>query len=220
VKDQPTMMGPMGELILLRHGQTEWSRDGRHTGRTDVALTPEGIADAASLAPMLARRHLAAVFTSPASRARQTAELAGLDGGDGRYPVKSDPDLWEWDYGGYEGMTTAQIREQRPGWYLWRDGVVPGGPGHPGESVESVGARADRVLKRASAFLADGGSADGGSDVALVAHGHVLRVLTARWLGLPPADGRLFRLDTGTVSTLGTEHDEPVILTWNVPPAG
>ena len=205
------MIGPMGELILLRHGQTGWSQAGKHTGRTDVPLTPKGVADAAALAPMVARRQIAAVFTSPASRARRTAELAGLDGGDGRYPVKVDPDLWEWDYGGYEGMTTAQIREQRPGWYLWRDGIVPGCAGHPGETVEQVGARVDRVLDRAAAFLGDG-------DAALVAHGHVLRVLTARWLGLSPVDGRLFRLDTGTVSTLGTEHDEPVITTWNVPP--
>jgi broad specificity phosphatase PhoE len=205
------MIGPMGELILLRHGQTEWSRSGRHTGRTDVALTPEGAAAAAALAPMLARRQIAAVFTSPATRARRTAELAGLDGGDGRYPVKTDPDLWEWDYGGYEGMTTVQIHERRPGWYLWRDGIVPGDADHPGESVESVGARVDRVLEKLSAFGEDG-------DVVLAAHGHVLRVLTARWLGLPPTGGRLLRLDTGTVSTLGTEHEEPVIVTWNVSP--
>ena len=204
----------MGELILLRHGQTEWSQAGKHTGRTDVPLTPRGVADAAALAPMLARRPIEAVFTSPASRARRTAELAGLDGSDGRFPVKTDPDLWEWDYGGYEGMTTARIREQRPGWYLWRDGVIPGDADHPGETVEQVGARADRVLERAWAYLGDGVG-----DVALVGHGHVLRVLTARWLGLPPVDGRLFRLDTGTVSTLGTEHDEPVITTWNVPPS-
>jgi len=163
---------------------------------------------------MLARRPLEAVFTSPASRARRTAELAGLDGAGGRFPVKTDPDLWEWDYGGYEGMTTARIREQVPGWYLWQDGVIPGDADHPGETVEQVGARADRVLERAWAYLGDGVG-----EVALVAHGHVLRVLTARWLGLPPVDGRLFRLDTGTVSTLGTEHDEPVILTWNVPPS-
>ena len=203
----------MGELILLRHGQTEWSQAGKHTGRTDVPLTPRGVADAAALAPMLARRPLEAVFTSPASRARRTAELAGLDGAGGRFPVKTDPDLWEWDYGGYEGMTTARIREQVPGWYLWQDGVIPGDADHPGETVEQVGARADRVLERAWAYLGDG---DG--DVALVAHGHVLRVLTARWLQLQPSDGKLFRLDTGTVSTLGHEHGEPVILSWNVPP--
>jgi broad specificity phosphatase PhoE len=201
----------MGDLILLRHGQTEWSLAGRHTGRTDIPLTPQGETSAAMLAPMLARRKIAAVFTSPAQRAARTAELAGLAGG-GR-PVKQDPDLWEWDYGGYEGKTTTQIQRQRPGWYLWRDGVIPGDAEHPGETVEQVGARADRVLERASAFL-------GGGDVALVAHGHMLRVLTARWLRLPPSDGRLFRLDTGTVCTLGTEHDEPVIATWNVPPGG
>jgi len=196
----------MGDLILLRHGQTEWSLAGKHTGRTDIALTPPGVADAAALAPMLARRQIAAVFTSPASRAVRTAQLADLHG------AKQDPDLWEWDYGGYEGMTTEQIRRQRPGWYLWRDGVIGGDAAHPGESVQAVGARVDRVLDRAAVSLPDG-------DVVLVAHGHVLRVLTARWLGLPPPDGRLFRLDTGTVSTLGTEHAQPVILTWNVPPA-
>jgi broad specificity phosphatase PhoE len=208
----------MGDLILLRHGQTEWSKAGKHTGRTDIPLTAQGIASAASLAPMLAKRHIVAVFTSPASRAITTAELAGLDGGDGgdgpdgRYPVTVDPDLWEWDYGGYEGMTTPQIREQRPGWYLWRDGVIPGDAEHPGETVEQVGARTDRVLARVAPLLRDG-------DVALVAHGHVLRVLTARYLGLPPDGGRLFRLDTGTLSALETEHGEPVIVTWNVPPS-
>lgn len=206
------MIKRMGDLILLRHGQTEWSKAGQHTGRTDIPLTAQGGASAAALAPMLAKRQVAAVFTSPASRAVRTAELAGLDGAGGRFPVKQDPDLWEWDYGGYEGMTTSQIQEQRPGWYLWRDGVIPGDAQHPGETVEQVGARTDRVLARAAPFLRDG-------DVALVAHGHVLRVLTARWLRLPADGGRLFRLDTGTVSSLGTEHGEPVILTWNVPPS-
>ena len=213
----------MGELILLRHGQTEWSKAGRHTGRTDIPLTPLGVAGAAALAPVMARLvadgQLAAVFTSPAERAVRTAELAGLGGpgtpGNVGGPVpKVDPDLWEWDYGGYEGITTPQIQTGRPGWYLWRDGVIPGDDAaHPGETVSEVGARVDRVLKRACTLLPDG-------DVALVAHGHVLRVLTARWLGLAPVDGRLFRLDTGTVSTLGTEHGVPVILTWNVPPSG
>lgn len=197
----------MGDLIVLRHGETEWSQAGKHTGRTDIPLTPHGEECAAELAPLLAKRDIAHVVTSPAQRAVRTAELTGLTGG------QTDPDLWEWDYGGYEGLTTDQIRRQRPGWYLWRDGVIPGGASHPGETVEGVGARVDRVLARARPLLADG-------DVALVAHGHVLRVLTARWLGLPPVDGKLFRLDTGTVSTLGTEHDEPVILTWNVSAAG
>jgi probable phosphoglycerate mutase len=195
----------MGELILLRHGETEWSRDGRHTGRTDVPLTSKGEAAAAALAPALAARPVVAAFTSPAQRAARTAELAGLAG------AKTDPDLQEWDYGGYEGKTTSQIRSGRPGWYLWRDGVVPGDATHPGETVQQVGARADAVLARVRPLLEQG-------DVALVSHGHMLRVLTARWLLLEPAGGRLFRLDTGTLSTLGAEHDEPVITSWNVPP--
>jgi probable phosphoglycerate mutase len=205
----------VGNLILLRHGPTEWSLAGRHTGRTDIPLTPQGEAAAAALGPALARllagRQIVATFTSPAQRAVRTAQLAGLGSALGPAPV-IDPDLWEWDYGGYEGITTARIQQERPGWSIWRDGVVPGDAAHPGESVSSVGERVDRVLKRAAAPLSDG-------DVVLVAHGHSLRVLTARWLGLPPAGGRLFRLDTGTLSVLGTEHGEPVILAWNVPPA-
>ncbi len=193
----------MGELIIARHGETEWSRDRRHTGRTDVPLTAAGLAMAAALAPALSRRRIAAVFTSPAERATRTASLAGLD-------AKEDPDLWEWDYGGYEGRTTADIRAGRPGWYLWRDGVIPGDATHPGESVEEVGARADAVLGRVRPVLADG-------DVVLVSHGHMLRVLTARWLGLPPADGRCFKLDNATLSNLSTEHGEPVIASWNLP---
>ncbi len=194
----------MGELILVRHGETEWSKAGRHTGRTDVPLTAAGEVRAAGLAPALARRKIGAAFTSPASRAVRTAELAGLAG------AKQDPDLQEWDYGGYEGRTTAQIRAEHPGWCLWRDGIIPGDAAHPGETVGQVGARADAVLSRVRPLL-------GAGDVALVAHGHILRVLTARWLGLEPADGRLFRLDTGTLCTLGTEHDMPVIQSWNVP---
>ena len=197
----------MGQLILLRHGETEWSAAGRHTGRTDIPLTARGESIAAKLAPALARHRIRAVFTSPAKRAVRTAELAGLTG------AKPDPDLWEWDYGGYEGRTTAEIRTERPGWYLWRDGVIPGDAAHPGESIQQVGARADAVLARVRPLLAR----DDG-DVVLVAHGHILRVLTARWLGLEPAAGRFFRLDTGTISTLGTEHDQPVITSWNVPP--
>ena len=196
----------MGELILLRHGETEWSRAGKHTGRTDIPLTPRGEAHARAVAPMLSRCHIVAVFTSPAKRAVTTAALAGLD------HAQPQPDLWEWDYGGYEGLTTPQIQETRPGWYLWRDGVIPGDAAHPGESIEQVAQRTGRVLARVAPLLADG-------NVALVAHGHVLRVLTACYLRLPPADGRLFRLDTGTVSTLGTEHAEPVITSWNVPPS-
>ena len=196
----------MGELILIRHGETEWSRDGRHTGRTDVPLTEAGRASAEALRPALAARHIVAAFCSPASRAAVTAELAGLN------HAQTDPDLWEWDYGGYEGLTTPQIAARRPGWFLWRDGVVPGDSDHPGETAQQVGARADAVLRRVRPLLA-------GGDVALVGHGHSLRVLTARYLGVPPENGRHFRLDTGTLSALSTEHAEPVISSWNVPPA-
>jgi broad specificity phosphatase PhoE len=196
----------MGELILLRHGETEWSVAGQHTGRTDIPLTPHGEAAAKALEPLLSRRDIVAVFTSPARRAVTTAAFAGLSN------AQPDPDLWEWDYGGYEGLTTPQIQETRPGWYLWRDGVVPGSAAHPGETIEQVAQRTERVLARATPLLA-------GGNVALVAHGHVLRVLTACYLRQPPAEGRLFRLDTGTVSTLGTEHTEPVITSWNVPPS-
>ena len=200
-------MVTMGNLILLRHGETEWSRDGRHTGRTDIPLTTKGEASAAALAPALAKLNIIAVFTSPAQRTVRTAELAGV------YGATTDPDLWEWDYGGYDGRTTQEIQAERPGWYLWRDGVIPGDANHPGETIEAVGERADHVLARARPLLADG-------NVALIAHAHILRILTARWLELEPSAGRLFRLDTGTISTLGTEHDKPVILNWNVPPEG
>ena len=196
----------MGDLILLRHGETEWSLDGKHTGWTDIPLTARGEAAAKALEPVLSRRNIMAVFTSPARRAVTTAAFAGLSN------AQPDPDLWEWDYGGYEGLTTPQIQETRPGWYLWRDGVIPGDAAHPGETIEQVAQRTERVLARVAPLLADG-------NVALVAHGHVLRVLTACYLRLPPTDGRLFRLDTGTVSALGTEHAEPVITSWNVPPS-
>jgi broad specificity phosphatase PhoE len=199
------MMAGMGELIVMRHGETEWSASGRHTGRTDIPLTARGEVAAAALALALSRRQICATFCSPATRAVRTAQLAGLQN------VKLDPDLWEWDYGGYEGRTTAQIQQDRPGWDLWRDGVIPGDAAHPGETLAQVAARTDAVLARAKPLLPEG-------DVALVAHGHVLRVLAARWLELHPDGGRLFRLDTGTCSTLGTEHDCPVITSWNVPP--
>jgi probable phosphoglycerate mutase len=197
----------MGELLLIRHGETEWSRTGRHTGRTDVPLTVAGIEAAEILKSAVAGRHIVAAFTSPASRAAQTAKLAGLSS------AVIDPDLQEWDYGGYEGRTTAQIRDQLPDWYLWSNGVVPGDADHPGETIDQVAARTDAVLDRVRPLLAQG-------DVALVAHGHLLRILTARWLGLGPAAGRFFQLDTGRTSTLGTEHQEPVITSLNVPCAG
>ncbi|MEU3405872.1 histidine phosphatase family protein [Streptomyces sp. NPDC006670] len=197
----------MSELLLVRHGETAWSANGRHTGLTDVPLTARGADEALSLAPYFRDRHPALVLTSPLSRAVATAELAGLTGG------VPEPDLHEWDYGGYEGITTAEIQRTRPDWSLWTDGVPPGDAAHPGENAAQVGARADRVLDRAAEVL----RADKG-DVVLVAHGHFLRVLTARYLGLPPEAGRLFLLRTGTVSELSTEHGLPVIAGWNTRP--
>ncbi|SHM18141.1 histidine phosphatase family protein [Actinacidiphila paucisporea] len=198
----------MGELVLIRHGETEWSMTGRHTSYTDLPLTAHGEEQARSLAPLLASRHISCVLTSPMQRARDTAKLAGLD------HTKVDPGLREWDYGGYEGVTTRDILRERPGWDLWTDGVIPGPEGHPGESPQQIGERADRVLARAEAAFANG---DGG-DVVLVAHAHFLRVLTARRLGLPPADGALFQLATGTVSRLGSEHGRHVLTSWNRQP--
>jgi broad specificity phosphatase PhoE len=191
----------MSELILLRHGQTEWSRDGRHTGRTDLPLTDVGEDQARAAAKLLAGMTFGAVYSSPLTRAVRTAELAGLTG------VIEDPDLLEWDYGGYEGVTSDQIHQDRPGWYLWDDGIIPGDASHPGETIEQVCARVDRVLARVRPVLAGGE----GRDVCVVAHGHVLRILCARWLGLPATDGRFFRLDTATVSRLGFEHGRPVV---------
>ncbi|MGI5439099.1 histidine phosphatase family protein [Streptomyces shenzhenensis] len=194
----------MGDLILVRHGETEWSLTGRHTSRTDLPLTRHGEEQAKSLAPLLSGRTYALTLTSPLTRAIRTAELAGLSG------AVPDPELHEWDYGGYEGITTREIQLTRPGWDLWTDGVPPGPDRHPGESPAQAGRRADRVLSRVDAALAR----DTG-DVLLVAHAHFLRVLTARRLGLPPAEGRLFQLATGTVSRLSTEHGRPVIAEWN-----
>lgn len=196
-------MHVMGELILIRHGETEWSRSGQLGSRTDLALTEAGVAAGRALAPALGRRHLAAVFTSPLSRAMRTAELAGLAG------AAPDPDLLEWDYGGYEAMTEDQIRATRPGWNLWQDGVILSGAGNPGETLQQVAARADAVLDRVRRLLNDG-------DVALIGHGHLQRVLTACWLGLDPSAARLFgHPHPGTVSILGTEHEQPVISIWN-----
>ena len=198
------MMSGMGELILIRHGETEWSRTGRHTGRTDVPLTDAGIAGGRALAPAVARHHVVAAFSSPLSRAMRTAELVGLA------EVKPDPDLVEWDYGGYEGMTAEQIREIRPSWSLWRDGVVPGDADHPGETLEQVAARTDAVLQRVRPLLAEG-------DVALVGHGHLLRVLAVRWLGLDPSAARLLgHPRPGSLGVLGTEHQQAVVSAWNV----
>jgi probable phosphoglycerate mutase len=197
----------VGDVLLVRHGETRWSLSGQHTSYTDLPLTAHGEEQAKSLAPLLSLRSLAAVRTCPLGGGGRTAELADLSG------AVPDEELHEWDYGGYEGVSTADIHRDRPGWDLWTDGVPPGPPRHPGESAEQVGRRADRVLARVRADLARG---DG--DVVLVAHAHFLRVLTARWLGLPPVEGRLFRLETGTVSRLSTEHDRPVIAEWNTRP--
>jgi probable phosphoglycerate mutase len=183
------------EIVLIRHGETAWSRDGRHTGRTDVPLTEAGRAQAAAVGPRLAGRAFARVLCSPLVRARETADLAGL----GSRAEHRDA-LLEWDYGAYEGRTTADIREERPDWFLWRDGCPHG------EAAGDVGARADAVLAEARAVDAD---------VALVAHGHVLRVLGARWLGLAPGDGRLLHLATAAISVLGFERETPVLQRWN-----
>ena len=185
------------EVVLVRHGQTEWSKAGKHTGRTDVPLTPRGIRQAEALAAALGGRTFALVLTSPLQRAVDTCRLAGLAA-----RVERTPDLVEWDYGDYEGRTTAEIRARVPGWSLWRDGA-PGG-----EQADDVGRRVDRVI--AAIRRGDG-------DAALFAHGHVLRVFAARWLGLPATDGRLFALDTATLGVLGWEREVAVIRRWNEP---
>ena len=179
----------------MRHGETEWSRAGKHTGRTDVPLDEHGRAEARALAGMLRGHRFALVLTSPLSRAVETCRLAGL--GD-RAVVRDE--LAEWDYGAYEGRTTAEIRAERPGWSLWSDGVPAG------ETAADVGARADRALAELEA---------GGGDAAVFAHGHLLRVLTARWLGLEPGAGRLLALDPATISVLGYEHEWRVLRAWN-----
>ncbi|WP_432570062.1 histidine phosphatase family protein [Kineococcus sp. SYSU DK005] len=199
-------------ILVVRHGQTAWSLSGQHTGATDVPLTEVGEQQARALAPAFADRRPALVLTSPRTRARRTAELAGLAAA---APVEVDEDLVEWDYGGYEGRTTAEISEElgRP-WSVWHDGVVPGAT--PGETVQQVAVRARAVLARAAA-AEGGGDGEGGGDVVLVAHGHFLRVLAACWLGLSPTAGALFALDAGTWSELGREHGRPVLTRWNVP---
>ena len=196
----------MGEIVLIRHGQTEWSANGRHTSYTDLDLTADGEKQARQLAGRLAGRRFAAVISSPRKRALRTAELAGLT------VTEVSEDLVEWNYGEYEGITSAQIHETRPDWSLWTDGA-PGG-----ETPAQVGARLDRVLAYALTFLGrDDDRGDRGADVALIGHGHALRVTGARWIGLPSSGGGLLKLDTGTLSTLGFEHGNPVIDTWNAP---
>ncbi len=191
---------PVGEIVVLRHGQTEWSRDGKHTGITDLPLLPEGEHQAQGVRRALAGRRFVEVRVSPRQRARRTAELAGLR------ETAVDEDLVEVDYGGYEGRTTAEISaELGRQWSVWRDGTIPGKT--PGETLQAVGDRVDRVLDRVRGRLVDG-------DIALVAHGHVLRVLTARWLGLSPEAGALFALAAGSFGVLGHEHARPVLSAW------
>ena len=192
----PPMARRAGPAVLLvRHGETEWSVSGQHTGTTDIPLTDHGREQAELLRPRLAERDFALVLTSPLGRARETCALAGLDG-----QAEVDEHLREYDYGAYEGITTKEIRQKRPGWYLWRDGCPDG------EMPEQVGARADLVIERA---LAAGG------DVALFAHGHILRVLGARWLELPAAAAGRLALGTASVCDLGFERETRVAWLWN-----
>jgi broad specificity phosphatase PhoE len=188
-------MSTQVEVVLVRHGETEWTRAGMHTGRTDIPLTERGREEARAVGVELRERRFALVLTSPLARASETCRLAGLGG-----EAAIREELMEWDYGAYEGRTTIEIRGERPGWTLWRDGVPDG------ETAAQVGARVDRVI-------ADLRAAAG--DAAVFAHGHVLRVLAARWLGLEPDAGRLFALDPATISILGYERESPVVRMWN-----
>lgn len=182
------------EVVLVRHGETDWSRTLRHTGRTDIPLTETGRRQGKLVGEALRGRRFALVLTSPLRRARDTAVLAGF--GD----AQPRDDLMEWDYGDYEGMLTADIRKEIPNWTIWRYGAPSG------ETPEQVGVRADRVLDEIRSA---------GGDVLLFAHGHLLRALAARWLGLAPTEGCLFALDPATLSVLGHEREASVIRTWN-----
>jgi broad specificity phosphatase PhoE len=191
------MSDELPEFYLARHGETAWTISHQHTGRTDIPLTPRGERNASALGKRLHGMVFDKVFTSSLDRARRTAELAGFGG-----VVEADPELMEWDYGDYDGKTTAEIRRLNPTWSLFRDGC-PGG-----ESITAVGARADRVVARLRGFK---------GRILLFGHSHFFRIVSARWLSLPPADGALFYLSTASLSILGYEHslDEPVIRLWN-----
>lgn len=216
----PTTPAP-GRLVLVRHGETEWSASGQHTGLTDLPLTENGEAVVPGARAALADFTLAAAFVSPLLRARRTAELLGLTLPDTNNPDDPTPvaeildDLVEWDYGGYEGLSTPQVRErlvaqgERDDWTVWADGVVPGDT--PGETIEQVAARARAVIDRAAPHLADG-------DVILVGHGQMLRILTSVWLQLPPRFGAQIPLGAGHLCVLGHEREEPAIVRWNQPP--
>jgi probable phosphoglycerate mutase len=191
-------MAPDAELWLVRHGETEWSRDGLHTSRTDLPMTARGEREASGLAPSLRGTTFDLVLSSPRQRARRTAALAGFG------TVHVEDDLAEWDYGEYEGITTPQIRERVPDWTVWTH-PTPGG-----ETADDVGRRLDRVIAKVRAHS---------GRVLVFGHGHALRALTARWIGQSVSEGRFFKLDTGTVSVLGYERETPVVLRWNSPPA-
>lgn len=201
---QPGRPVPEGRLVLMRHGETEWSKAMRHTGLSDIPLTAAGEEAARRSAVLLEEFDFALVLTSPLERARRTAELVGLTG------TQVDADLVEWDYGGYEGRTTAEIREELGyDWTVWQDGVVPGDT--PGESIEQVAARVRTVIDRVMPLLVDG------KDVALVGHGHTTRILTSVWLRTEPRFGAQLELDAGSVSVLGYERRSPSIQRWNQP---
>lgn len=184
----------MAEVVLVRHGQTQWSRDGKHTGHTDIPLTSDGESDARGLGPRL-QRPFGLVLSSPLVRAARTAELAGLS-------PETDADLMEWDYGPEEGRTTEQARETRPGWSVWDDVGL-------GETLQELAVRQRRVLDRVRPVV------ERGEDVCLVGHGHALRVLAACWLGLDPGVGQQLVLGAGSLSVLGHEHGSPALLSWN-----
>ncbi len=184
-----------GQLWLMRHGETEWSRSGAHTGRSDPPLSEAGREKAIALGRHLSDRQFALVLTSPLVRARETCRLAGY--GD---VAQIEPNLREWDYGDYEGRSTPDIRKEIPNWNLWISGVPSG------ETIDQVAARAGAVMERA---------VGAGGDVALFAHGHILRILATRWIDLPPASGRLFVLDTASLSILGYERETRAITRWN-----
>ncbi|MCS6561087.1 histidine phosphatase family protein [Curtobacterium poinsettiae] len=193
-----------GELVLVRHGETEWSKSGQHTGRTDIPLTDNGVEQAKRAGRYLGDRSFALALSSPLQRARDTAHLIGVE-------PELDEDLYEWDYGAYEGLTTPQIKVLRHGpWDLWTDGVPAGDT--PGENAAEVRVRVERILNRARPVLAEG------HDAVFIAHGHVLRALGAAWIRLAPQDGAVLKLGTASVSILGYEHGRPVIDAWNIQP--
>jgi len=195
-----------GELVLVRHGETEWSKSGQHTGRTDIPLTDNGVEQAKRAGRYLGDRSFALALSSPLQRARDTAHLIGVE-------PELDEDLYEWDYGAYEGLTTPQIKVLRHGpWDLWTDGVPAGDT--PGENAAEVRVRVERILNRARPVLAEG------HDAVFIAHGHVLRALGAAWIRLAPQDGAVLKLGTASVSILGYEHGRPVIDAWNIQPRG